>query len=179
MKSKIWFVVTWHRSKCSASDGATVTWYEPTPSQTTSSSDDALIPGKLQVNEGSSATLNWNYSLTSTLGLVDIRFQDVFIVSVLSTGKAGPISGSFRQRFNVSSTPQSVSLLISKVTTADDMSKGNFSCELTDLSAGKWRREIQVQVIGKLKSFADFLEILTINNYNIISIFPPLGPVKV
>ena len=124
--------------------------------------------------------MNWNFSLTSILGLVTLQFEDVFIVSVLPTGKAGPINGSFRQRFNVRSTPQSVSLFISKVTTADDKSKGEFSCELSDLSGGKWRREIQVQVIGKLKSFADFLEILTSNNYNIIlSIFLPLGPVKV
>ena len=124
--------------------------------------------------------MNWNYSLTSTIGFVNIRFEDVFIVSVLQNGQAGPISGSFKERFNVSSTPQSVSLFISKVTTADDKSKGEFSCELSDVLGGKWRREIQVQVIGKLKSFADFLEILTINNYNIIlSIFLPLGPVKV
>ena len=125
--------------------------------------------------------MNWNYSLSSTLGLVDIRFKGVFIVTVLPTGQAGPVNGSFRQRFSVTSTPQSVSLLISKVTTVEDKSNGEFSCELSDLAGGKWRRAIQVQVIGKLKSFADFLEILTIGNYNyiILSSFRPLGPVKV
>ena len=95
--------------------------------KTTLNPAEVLTPGKLQVNEGSSATLNWNYSLTSSL------------VSVL-----------------LSSTPQSVSLLISKVTTADDKSIGEFSCELTDLDADKWRRAIQVQVTGKLKRFTDF-----------------------
>ena len=63
------------------------------------------------------------------------------------------------------------------MTTADDKSNGEFSCELNDLAAASWRRAIQVQVVGKLKSFADFLEILTINNYNIIlSSFSSFGP---
>ena len=143
-------------------------------------STKALTPGKLEVYEGSSATLHWNYSLSSTLLLVQLRFKGVFIVAVSPDGQAGPVNASFRPRFSVSSTPQSVSLLISKVTTVDDKSNGEFSCELNDLSGATWRRAIQVQVVGKLKSFADFLEILTINNYNIIlSSFGPLGPVKV
>ena len=138
------------------------------------------MPGKLEVYEGSSATLNWNYSLSSTLVSVQLQFRGVVIVTVLPTGEAGPVNSGFRQRFSVSSTPESVSLLISKVTIVDDKSIGEFSCELNDFDATKWRRAIQVQVVGKLKSFADFLEILTINNYNIIlSSFRPLGPVKV
>ena len=124
--------------------------------------------------------MNWNYSLSSALTSVHLRFKGVFIVVVLPNGQAGPVNASFRQRFSVSTTPQSVSLLISKVTTADDKSNGEFSCELNDLDDATWRRAIQMQVVGKLKSFADFLEILTINNYNIIlSSFRPLGPVKV
>ena len=124
--------------------------------------------------------MNWKYSLSSTLAAVTLRFKGVFIVAVLSTGQAGSVNASFRQRFSVSTTPQSVSLLISKVTTADDNSNGEFSCELNDLDDATWRRAIQVQVVGKLKSFADILEILTINNYNIIlSSFGLLGPVKV
>ena len=124
--------------------------------------------------------MNWNFSLSSTLSTITLRFKGVFIVAVLPTGQAGTVNASFRQRFRVSTTPQSVSLLISKVTTADDKSNGEFSCELKDLDDATWRRAIQVQVVGKLKSFADFLEILTINNYNIIlSSFGPLGPVRV
>ena len=124
--------------------------------------------------------MNWNYSLSSTLTTITFRFKGVFIVNVLPTGQASPVNGSFRQRFSVTSTPQSVSLLISKVTSADDKSNREISCELNEIAGTKWRRAIQVQVVGKLKSFADFLEILTINNYNIIlSSFRPLGPVKV
>ena len=124
--------------------------------------------------------MNWNYSLSSTLTDIQLRFKGVFIVKVLPTGQAAPVNANFRQRFSVSSTPQSVSLLISKVTTVDDKSNGEFSCELNDLSGATWRRAIQVQVVGKLKSSAAFLEILTINNYNIIlSSFRPLGLVKV
>ena len=100
--------------------------------------------------------MNWNFSLSSTLSTITLRFKGVFIVAVLPTGQAGPVNASFRQRFSVSSTPQSVSLLISKVTTVDDKSNGEFSCELNDLAGAIWRRAIQVQVVGKLKSFADF-----------------------
>ena len=124
--------------------------------KTTLNPAEVLTPGKLQVDEGSSATLNWNYSLTSSLVSVLLQFNGDGIVVISSNGQAGLVSSNFRQRFSVSSTPQSVSLLISKVTTADDKSIGEFSCELTDLGAHKWRRAIQVQVTGKLKSFTDF-----------------------
>ena len=117
---------------------------------------EALIPGKLQANEGSSATLNWNYSLSSTFVSGRLLFNGAGIVVILGNGKPGPVNASFQQRFSVSSTPQRVSLLITNVTTADDRSNGEFSCELGDLSAAKWRRAIQVHVVGKLKSFADF-----------------------
>ncbi|XP_066024433.1 fibroblast growth factor receptor 2 [Pocillopora verrucosa] len=140
------FIFAWILFLPQLTDGATVTWYEPTPVQTTSNPAEALIPGKLAVYEGSSATLNWNYSLSSVLTLVQLRFKGVFIVAVLPTGQAGPVNASFRQRFSVSSTPQSVSLLISKVTAVDDKSNGEFSCELDDLPGATWRRAIQVQV---------------------------------
>ena len=144
------------RSKYSLSDGASVTWYEPTPVKTTLDPAEALIPGELEVNEGSSATLNWKYNLSSTLVSARLLLNEASIVVILSNGQAGPVNASFGQRFTVNSTQQSVSLLISKVITADDRSRGEFICELSDLSGAKWRRAIQVQVVGKLKSFADF-----------------------
>ena len=140
------------RSKYSPSDGANVTWYEPTPLQTTSNPAEALISGRLQVNEGSSATLNWSYSLSSKFVSARLQFNEASIVLILSDGQAGLVYASFRQRFTVKSTQQSVSLLISKVTTGEDTSKGEFICELSDVSGVKWRRGIQVQVLGKLKS---------------------------
>ena len=100
--------------------------------------------------------MNWNYSISSPLVSTRLQFRGASIVIILPNGQAGPVNASFQPRFNVSSTPQSVSLWISEVTTADDRSNGEFGCELTDLSDTKWRRAIQVQVKGKLKSFADF-----------------------
>ena len=143
------------RSIYFSSDGAVVTWYEPTPVQTTSNPAEVLIPGKLQVNEGSSATLNWNYSLSSTFVSARLQFNGASIVLILSNGQAGPVNASFRQRFTVKSTQQSVSVLISKVTTGEDRSRGEFIYELSDINGAKWRRGIQVQVVGKRKSFAD------------------------
>ena len=116
----------------------------------------------LQFYEGSSAALNWSYSLSSSLLSAVVLYNGSGIVGISSNGQAGPVNSNFRQRFSVSSTPQSVSLLISKVTTADDKSVGEFSCEVSDLNGDKWRRAIQVQVVGKLKSFADFSRFTTL-----------------
>ena len=116
-----------------------------------------LPPGTVQVYEGSSATLNWNFSLSVGLGLgFVIKFNTVGIANIRADGSAaGPINPEFQKRFRVSATPQSASLLISPVTIADDKSNGEFSCELNDANADTWKRVIQVQVIGKLESVAN------------------------
>ena len=96
----------------------------------------------------------------STFASARLQFNGASIVIILSNGQVGPVYASFRQRFTVKSTQQSVSLLISKVTTGEDSSRGEFICELSDVSGAKWRRGIQVQVVGKLESFADFYRFL-------------------
>ena len=117
-----------------------------------------LPPGIVQVYEGSSATLNWNFSLSVGLGLgFNIKFNTVGIVNIGRDGSAaGPIKAEFQKRFNASTTPQSAPLSISSVTIADDTSNGEFSCELNDANADSWKRANQVQVISKLESVADF-----------------------
>ena len=114
--------------------------------------------GIVQVYEGSSATLNWNFSLSEGLGLgFAIKFNTVGIVSFRADGSAAvPIKAEFQKRFSVSATQQSASLSISPVTIADDKSNGEFSCELNDANSDAWKRAIQVEVIGKLESVADF-----------------------
>ena len=115
--------------------------------KTTLNPAEVLTPGKLQFYEGSSATLNWSYSLSSCSLSAVFQFNGDDIVGISSNGEAGPVNSNFRQRFSVSSTPQSVSLLISEVTTADDKSVGEFSSEVSDLNGDKWGRAIQVQVV--------------------------------
>ena len=117
-----------------------------------------LPPDIVQVYEGSSVTLNWNFSLSVGLGLgFNIRFNTIGIVNVGKDGSAaGPIRAEFQKRFSVSATPQSASLSISPVTIADDKFNGEFSCELNDANGDTWKRAIQVQVIGKLESVDDF-----------------------
>ena len=117
-----------------------------------------LPPGIVQVYEGSSVTLNWNFSLSVGLGIgFFIKFNTVGIVNIGKDGSAaGPIKAEFQKRFSVSATPQSASLSISPVTIADDKFNGEFSCELNDANADTWKRAIQVQVIGKLESVVDF-----------------------
>ena len=126
--------------------------------RTTSNTAEVLPPGIVQVYEGSSVTLNWNFSLSVGLGIgFIIKFNTVGIVNIGRDGSAaGPIRAEFQKRFSVSATPQSASLSISPVTIADDKSNGEFSCELNDANADTWKRTIQVQVIGKLESVSDF-----------------------
>ena len=125
--------------------------------RTTSNQTEVLSPGIVQVYEGSSTTLNWNFSLSEGLGLgFSLKFIAVLIVSIGRDGSLGSsINAEFQERFSVSATPQSASLSISPVTLADDKSNGEFSCELTDAKSGTWKRAIQVQVIGKLESVVD------------------------
>ena len=109
------------------------------------------------VNVTSPVTLNWSYSLTAGLGLGGfIKFNDGIVFTINADGSAGPVNPKFQKRFNFSSTFGRASLSISPVTVDDDKTKGEFSCELIDSNSDTWKRAIQVQVIGKLKSVADF-----------------------
>ena len=79
--------------------------------RTTSNQTEVLPPGIVQVYEGSSATLNWNFSLSEGLGLgFSIKFNAITIVSIGKDGSpASSITAEFQERFSVSATPQSAS----------------------------------------------------------------------
>lgn len=126
-------------------------WFEPTPLAMTSDPAELLPPGDVQVFEGSSVTLNWNYRLMSRLAIGVMKFNGYGIVSFQADGSAGPVNTKFQKRFNVSSTFRKASLFIYNVTVADDKANGEFSCELIDSTATTWKRTIQVEVIGKLE----------------------------
>ena len=139
---------------CSPSDGGSVTWYEPIPIKTTSNPAEVLPPVIVSANEGEPTTLNWNYSLTLGLVFGNIKFNNDGIVNIQSDGSVGPMSVKFQRRFSVSSTPGRISLSICPVTAADDKANGEFSCSLIDGYSHTWKRAIQVQVLGKIKSVA-------------------------
>ena len=134
-----------------------MTWFEPTPSKTTSDPNEVLPPGIVQVYEGSSVTLNWSYSLSLGLGVGGVvRFKTDAILSIRADGSATPINAQFQERFSATSTLGRTSLIISPVNVSDDKLFGEFRCELLDSNANLWKRAIQVQVIGKLESVADY-----------------------
>ena len=126
--------------------------------RTTSNIAEEFPPAIVEVEKGSAATLNWNFSLSVGLGLgFIIKFNNIGIVNIGRDGSAvSPIKAEFQERFSVSATSQNASLSISPVTIADDKSNGTFSCELNDANADTWKRAIEVHVIGKLESVADF-----------------------
>ena len=133
-----------------------MTWFEPTPSKTTSDPNEVLPPGIVRVSEGSSVTLNWSYSLSAGLGLGGvIRFKTDAVFSFRADGSATPVNAQFQERFSGNSTLGRTSLIISAVSVSDDKFFGEFRCELLDSNVNLWKRSIQVQVIGKLESVAD------------------------
>ena len=134
-----------------------MTWHEPTPIKTTSNPSETLSPGIEVVIVTSHVTLDWSYSLTAGLGLGGfIKFNDDIIVTIRGDGSAGTVTAKFQKRFRLSSTLGRASLSISPVTVDDDRAKGEFRCELIDATPDTWKRAIQVQVIGKLESVADY-----------------------
>ena len=62
------------------------------------------------------------------------------------------------------------------MTVADDKANGKFRCELIDSGADIWKRAIQVQVIGKLESVADYKGVPKL--YYMVIQFFPLGLVQ-
>ena len=116
-----------------------------------------LPPGIVQVYEGSSVTLNWSYSLSLGLGLGGVvRFKTDSIIIIRADGSATPVNAQFQERFSATSTLGRTSLIISAVNVSDDKFFGEFRCELLDSNSNLWKRSIQVQVIGKLESVADY-----------------------
>ena len=147
--------------KYSASDGGSVTWFEPPPPRTTSDPNEVLPTISLNLYERSPATLKWSYNFTAvSLILAVLKFNGAGIVNY-QNGRVGVVSNQFRERFSGSFTPQSASLVISPVTAADDKAYGTFTCELIASNSDVWVRAIQVQVLGKFESVADILEIHT------------------
>ncbi|XP_022807279.1 uncharacterized protein LOC111344319 [Stylophora pistillata] len=131
--------------------GTQITWYKPPPVQIASSSSDTFAPNISQHHDGQAATLVWNFSLTQDLSItiVDINFNSDLIVRLLPNGGSGGITAAFHNRFNVDwNPPGRVALTISKVTSADDKVNGAFSCVVSTLSNGNWKRMIQVEVVA-------------------------------
>ena len=121
--------------------------------KTTTRPYEVLSPGIVQVLEGSSVALNWNYSLPLGFFMAMIKFNGDGI-ALISAGGLVALNTHFQERFNVSSTLGRASLFIYNVTVADDKTNGEFTCELLD-SNDIWKRAIQLEVIGELESASD------------------------
>mgnify|MGYP000267761165 CR=1 FL=1 len=85
-----------------------------------------------------------------------VRFKTDPIISIRADGSATPVNAQFQERFSATSTIGRTSLIISPVNVSDDKFFGEFRCELLDSKSNLWKRAIQVQVIGKLESVADY-----------------------
>lgn len=75
-----------------------------------------LSPGIVQVLEGSSVALNWNYSLSLGFLIAMVKFNGDGIAMISAGGLVGALNAHFQERFNVSSTLGRASLFIYNVT---------------------------------------------------------------
>ena len=99
--------------------------------------------------EGKTASLSWNFSLTSvTLFAASIWFDGERLAKSGPGGLAAVVEDSHKDKFNFTWISQRLTLVIFDVTDAYDETKGNFSCELF-AAEGTWTRKIQVKVVGK------------------------------
>lgn len=131
------------------SDGSSVTWYEPPPSETvtdtaiTSTTDTNVTKGSL--NE----ELNCNFTLTSDMSVFAVSFElgNVAVASYLN-GRYPTVADRFVSRFNVTWVPFKLTLIVFNVTSDD---KGEYRCRVQALSGGlkTWLRIIKVDVLGK------------------------------
>ena len=127
-------------------DAQWITWSEPPPVETVT--DHNLVhTNSIQLHEGSNdKVLNWRFTLEQgfNLVLVYLQFDGSGVATVSSSGVVN-LNPVFTSRFNVSWVSGHVTLVIFNVSTADE---GVFTCQLTDVSANQWKRNIQVAVVG-------------------------------
>ena len=137
-------------TKCSLSDGGSITWFEPPPVETTADANDIRTYSTSLLEGSTNVELNWNFSLTQdlTFSRLDLQLGSSTVATVSQSGQSD-ISTIFRGRVNVRWIPQKVSLTILKVSTHDD---GEFSCIVTTFRGGSigWRRKIKVTVLGEV-----------------------------
>ncbi|XP_022800042.1 MAM domain-containing glycosylphosphatidylinositol anchor protein 2-like [Stylophora pistillata] len=133
------------------SGGQSVTWYEPLPVETVSSSTTDLPPAKMKVFEGYPASLSWNFSLTSlTLFLGTVRFDTVTLGLGGPGGSGANVDDAFKDRFNLTWISQRLTLVIFNVTASYDASNGAFECEL-GTNKGSWSRHIRLNIIERTR----------------------------
>ena len=160
------------------SDGQSVIWHEPTPARTTSNPAEKLSPGIVRVYEGSSVTLNWSYTLTSSLRFGVINFNADGIVTINADGSANPVAAQFQERFNVSSTTGKTSLFISSVTVGDNKAYGEFRFELIDSIPKTWKEQFYWKSLVSLKVLLTIRKAYpncAINCYSVLSSEPSLN----
>ncbi|XP_068686471.1 uncharacterized protein [Montipora foliosa] len=113
-----------------ASDGSSITWYEPPPIQNlldTLSDPVGHLANSTQLLEGSiNASLSWNFSLSSDLSFssLTVSLGGTVIAGVALSGPG--VQAGFKDKFDIRWIPfQRVTLIIFNVTTEVN---GTFSC---------------------------------------------------
>ncbi|XP_022809441.1 hemicentin-2-like isoform X2 [Stylophora pistillata] len=144
-------VMFWSLAVLQSAGGQSVTWYEPLPVETVSSSTTDLPPAEMKVFEGYPASLSWNFSLTSlTLFLATVRFDTVTLALSGPGGSGANVDDAFKDRFNLTWISQRLTLVIFNVTASYDASNGAFDCEL-GTNKGSWSRHIRLKIIEPTK----------------------------
>ncbi|XP_015764610.1 PREDICTED: uncharacterized protein LOC107343545 isoform X2 [Acropora digitifera] len=141
---------------CSETDGGSLTWEQPLPTQTVQSSNPVDHFSSRQLHEGTiHATLNWRFRLNQlNFGSLVISKNGRHIAGIGSSG-SGPQAG-FENEYGIDWNPNQklVKLFIFNVTTEKN---GTFTCQVNaDEVTGfvtknfQFRSAIQVDVVGQV-----------------------------
>jgi len=141
---------------CPETDGASLTWNEPPPTQIRQAAADPMRHlSSRQLFEGTiNATLRWHFGLTELIFKSLLIFFEGISVARVSSSVTG-IPPNYSNRFGLDWTLNQnlVKLFIFNVTTEDN---GTFSCRVTADSLDRFTEfqfasNVQVDVVGKLK----------------------------
>ena len=136
--------------RCLYSDGGSITWLEPPPSQTVtdplhvSATNKSLIKGS--INE----ELSCNFSLTPGLRIiaVSMKIGGRAAATFVPNQKTPSVEPSFASRLKATWLPNKLTLIFFKVTAAEET---EYLCQVISVSPSQtWIRKIHVSLVGKL-----------------------------
>ncbi|XP_015761595.1 PREDICTED: protein CEPU-1-like [Acropora digitifera] len=136
----------WSVAILRATDGSSITWHKPPPSETvtdprvTSKTNETLTKGSF--NE----ELTCGFSLTADLSVITVTIN-LGITSIVTYIASSTLllDPRFASRFNASWIPTQLTLIVFNVTTADE---GVYSCKVFT-AGGTWIREFKVTVLDQ------------------------------
>ena len=133
------------------SDGGSITWFEPPPSQTVTGPLPVSVTNKSLIKGSINEELSCNFSLTAGLRIiaVSMKIGGRAAATFVPNQKTPSVEPSFASRLNATWFPNKLTLILFNVTAAEEE---EYLCQVVSVSPPQiWIRKIHVSLLGKLK----------------------------